>query len=183
MLQGMFIASKTWCISIVRAFQKSTKTKTPLFLFALQEEAAKILLAEFNLGCDVQHTEHVYRVYVTTFLGFGGNFARQRYEDLVLNETLNKNRYIWHELCASGIECHQVAEVKKKCSYPTKLHPCFLFLLTTLPTGQHLLETLQYSSAGSGSGCFLIFVIRTHKKVQQLIVMTSYCVSLRTSQD
>lgn len=69
-----------------------------LFFFSLdvllQEEAAKILLAEFNLGCDVQHTEHVYRVYVTTFLGFGGNFARQRYEDLVLNETLNKNRYI-----------------------------------------------------------------------------------------
>lgn len=51
------------------------------------------MLAEFNLGCDVQHTEHVYRVYVTTFLGFGGNFARQRYEDLVLNETLSKNRY------------------------------------------------------------------------------------------
>lgn len=59
-----------------------------------QEEAAKILLAEFNLGCDVQHTEHVYRVYVTTFLGFGGNFARQRYEELVLNETLNKNRLL-----------------------------------------------------------------------------------------
>ncbi|XP_070288641.1 ectonucleoside triphosphate diphosphohydrolase 7 [Myotis yumanensis] len=59
-----------------------------------QEEAAKILLAEFNLGCDVHHTEHVYRVYVTTFLGFGGNFARQRYEDLVLNETLNKNRLL-----------------------------------------------------------------------------------------
>lgn len=59
-----------------------------------QEEEAKILLAEFNLGCDVQHTEHVYRVYVTTFLGFGGNFARQRYEDLVLNETLTKNRLL-----------------------------------------------------------------------------------------
>ncbi|KAL1789080.1 ectonucleoside triphosphate diphosphohydrolase 7 [Sigmodon hispidus] len=59
-----------------------------------QEEEAKILLAEFNLGCDVQHTEHVYRVYVTTFLGFGGNFARQRYEELVLNETLNKNRLL-----------------------------------------------------------------------------------------
>ncbi|XP_036192267.1 ectonucleoside triphosphate diphosphohydrolase 7 isoform X2 [Myotis myotis] len=59
-----------------------------------QEEAAKILLAEFNLGCDVHHTEHVYRVYVTTFLGFGGNFARQRYEDLVLNETLNKNKLL-----------------------------------------------------------------------------------------
>ncbi|CAH6953856.1 ectonucleoside triphosphate diphosphohydrolase 7 [Phodopus roborovskii] len=59
-----------------------------------QEEEAKILLAEFNLGCDVQHTEHVYRVYVTTFLGFGGNFARQRYEELVLNETLNRNRLL-----------------------------------------------------------------------------------------
>ncbi|XP_064418998.1 ectonucleoside triphosphate diphosphohydrolase 7 [Latimeria chalumnae] len=59
-----------------------------------QEEAAKTLLAEFNLGCDVQHTEHVYRVYVTTFLGFGGNFARQRYEDLVLNDTLTKAKLL-----------------------------------------------------------------------------------------
>ncbi|KFR02230.1 Ectonucleoside triphosphate diphosphohydrolase 7, partial [Opisthocomus hoazin] len=58
-----------------------------------QEEAAKSLLAEFNLGCDVQHTGHVYRVYVNTFLGFGGNFARQRYEDLVLNQTYVHNRY------------------------------------------------------------------------------------------
>ncbi|XP_048713235.2 ectonucleoside triphosphate diphosphohydrolase 7 [Caretta caretta] len=57
-----------------------------------QEEAAKSLLAEFNLGCDVQHTEHVYRVYVSTFLGFGGNFARQRYEELMLNQTRALNR-------------------------------------------------------------------------------------------
>ncbi|CAM2117938.1 unnamed protein product [Caretta caretta] len=57
-----------------------------------QEEAAKSLLAEFNLGCDVQHTEHVYRVYVSTFLGFGGNFARQRYEELMLNQTRAHNR-------------------------------------------------------------------------------------------
>ncbi|XP_009878780.1 PREDICTED: ectonucleoside triphosphate diphosphohydrolase 7, partial [Charadrius vociferus] len=57
-----------------------------------QEEAAKSLLAEFNLGCDVQHTGHVYRVYVNTFLGFGGNFARQRYEDVVLNQTYVQNR-------------------------------------------------------------------------------------------
>ncbi|KAK0137243.1 Ectonucleoside triphosphate diphosphohydrolase 7 [Merluccius polli] len=47
----------------------------------------KSLLAEFNLGCDVEKTQHVYRVYVTTFLGFGGNMARQRYEDLVVNST------------------------------------------------------------------------------------------------
>ncbi|NXB67309.1 ENTP4 diphosphohydrolase, partial [Struthidea cinerea] len=47
----------------------------------LQEEVAKSLLAEVNLGCDAHQTEHVYRVYVATFLGFGGNAARQRYED------------------------------------------------------------------------------------------------------
>ncbi|XP_010211420.1 PREDICTED: ectonucleoside triphosphate diphosphohydrolase 7, partial [Tinamus guttatus] len=56
-----------------------------------QEEAAKSLLAEFNLGCDVQHAGHIYRVYVNTFLGFGGNFARQRYEELVLNQTYAHN--------------------------------------------------------------------------------------------
>ncbi|TDH15645.1 hypothetical protein EPR50_G00011510 [Perca flavescens] len=59
-----------------------------------QEEASKSVLAEFNLGCDVEHTQHVYRVYVTTFLGFGGNMARQRYEDRLVNDTLAKNRFL-----------------------------------------------------------------------------------------
>ncbi|XP_030058794.1 ectonucleoside triphosphate diphosphohydrolase 7 [Microcaecilia unicolor] len=59
-----------------------------------EEEAAKAMLAEFNLGCDLQHTDHVYRVYVTTFLGFGGNFARQRYEDMIFNKTLASNRFL-----------------------------------------------------------------------------------------
>ncbi|XP_057698917.1 ectonucleoside triphosphate diphosphohydrolase 7-like isoform X1 [Corythoichthys intestinalis] len=54
-----------------------------------QEEAAKSVLAEFNLGCDVEHTQHVYRVYVTTFLGFGGNMARQRYDDRLVNSTIS----------------------------------------------------------------------------------------------
>lgn len=57
-----------------------------------QEEVAKNLLAEFNLGCDVHQTEHVYRVYVATFLGFGGNAARQRYEDKIFANTVQKNR-------------------------------------------------------------------------------------------
>lgn len=74
----------------------------------------------------MQHTEHVYRVYVTTFLGFGGNFARQRYEDLVLNETLSQNRYIGHEICASDMVYHQVADIKKIYSYPAEIHSCFL---------------------------------------------------------
>lgn len=59
-----------------------------------EEEAGKTVLAEFNLGCDVEHTQHVYRVYVTTFLGFGGNMARQRYEDQLVNKTLSKNRFL-----------------------------------------------------------------------------------------
>ncbi|XP_041640956.1 ectonucleoside triphosphate diphosphohydrolase 7-like [Cheilinus undulatus] len=59
-----------------------------------EEEAGKSVMAEFNLGCDVEHTQHVYRVYVTTFLGFGGNMARQRYEDQLVNNTLAKNRFL-----------------------------------------------------------------------------------------
>ncbi|XP_078079243.1 ectonucleoside triphosphate diphosphohydrolase 4-like isoform X1 [Mustelus asterias] len=67
-----------------------------------QEEAAKGLLAEFNLGCDLHHTEHMYRVYVTTFLGFGGNYARQRYEDLIFNNTTNTNRLLGHRMGMSA---------------------------------------------------------------------------------
>ncbi|CAG5945733.1 unnamed protein product [Menidia menidia] len=67
---------------------------TDLLACGLQEEAGKGVLAEFNLGCDVEHTQHVYRVYVTTFLGFGGNMARQRYEDRLFNGTLAKNRLL-----------------------------------------------------------------------------------------
>uniref|UniRef100_A0A3B5LXQ6 nucleoside-triphosphate phosphatase n=1 Tax=Xiphophorus couchianus TaxID=32473 RepID=A0A3B5LXQ6_9TELE len=62
-----------------------------------EEEAGKSVLAEFNLGCDVEQTQHVYRVYVTTFLGFGGNMARQRYEDQLANSTISKNRFLTTE--------------------------------------------------------------------------------------
>lgn len=58
------------------------------------EEVAKGLLAEFNLGCDAHQTEHVYRVYVATFLGFGGNAARRRYEDGLLSSSPLRNRLL-----------------------------------------------------------------------------------------
>ncbi|XP_060786682.1 ectonucleoside triphosphate diphosphohydrolase 4 isoform X2 [Neoarius graeffei] len=58
------------------------------------EEVAKNLLAEFNLGCDAHRTEHVYRVYVSTFLGFGGNAARQRYEENLISSTRLQNRLL-----------------------------------------------------------------------------------------
>uniref|UniRef100_A0AAY4AT28 nucleoside-triphosphate phosphatase n=1 Tax=Denticeps clupeoides TaxID=299321 RepID=A0AAY4AT28_9TELE len=59
-----------------------------------QEEVAKNLLAEFNLGCDAHRTEHVYRVYVSTFLGFGGNAARQRYEENLVSKTVLQNKLL-----------------------------------------------------------------------------------------
>lgn len=61
-------------------------------VFGSQEEVAKNLLAEFNLGCDAHRTEHVYRVYVSTFLGFGGNAARQRYEENLMRKTITRNK-------------------------------------------------------------------------------------------
>ncbi|XP_021116941.1 ectonucleoside triphosphate diphosphohydrolase 4 isoform X3 [Heterocephalus glaber] len=68
--------------------------ETVSFASSQQEEVAKNLLAEFNLGCDVHQTEHVYRVYVATFLGFGGNAARQRYEDRLFASVFQKNRLL-----------------------------------------------------------------------------------------
>nr|XP_031362567.1 ectonucleoside triphosphate diphosphohydrolase 4 [Lonchura striata domestica] len=56
------------------------------------EEVAKSLLAEVNLGCDAHQTEHVYRVYVATFLGFGGNAARRRYEESLFSSSLLRSR-------------------------------------------------------------------------------------------
>ncbi|XP_064631569.1 ectonucleoside triphosphate diphosphohydrolase 4-like isoform X2 [Lineus longissimus] len=49
----------------------------------------KNLMAEFNLGCKNSDAEHTYRVYVTTFLGFGANEARNRYEQMFVNETIS----------------------------------------------------------------------------------------------
>ncbi|XP_060106794.1 ectonucleoside triphosphate diphosphohydrolase 4 isoform X1 [Heteronotia binoei] len=68
--------------------------KTVSFASSQQEEVAKNLLAEFNLGCDAHQTEHVYRVYVATFLGFGGNAARQRYADSIFANTIFRNRLL-----------------------------------------------------------------------------------------
>lgn len=77
------------------SLQIAYEVANPLvFASPAQEEAARGLLAEFNLGCDVHHTEHVYRVYVSTFLGYGGNYARQRYKDLIFNNITTANRLL-----------------------------------------------------------------------------------------
>ncbi len=61
----------------------------PIFIIGLQGEQAKGLMAEFNLGCDIHDYDHEYRVYVTTFLGYGANVARSRYEKMMINYDLN----------------------------------------------------------------------------------------------
>ncbi|XP_054628848.1 ectonucleoside triphosphate diphosphohydrolase 4 isoform X2 [Dunckerocampus dactyliophorus] len=68
--------------------------KTVSFTSPQQEEIAKNLLAEFNLGCDAHRTDHVYRVYVSTFLGFGGNTAHQRYEESLIRSTATRNKLL-----------------------------------------------------------------------------------------
>lgn len=49
------------------------------------------LSAQVNLGCDSHKTTHNYHLYVATFLGFGGNAARDRFTKLVItkNRTLS----------------------------------------------------------------------------------------------
>jgi len=49
-------------------------------------EKDKAQVAEINLGCLEHDTEHTYRVFVTTYLGFGANEAIRRHERTLLLE-------------------------------------------------------------------------------------------------
>lgn len=46
-------------------------------------------IAEFNLGCKNNDLDHTYRVYVTTYLGFGANEAREHYEEILLTSNVS----------------------------------------------------------------------------------------------
>uniref|UniRef100_UPI00398F80C0 ectonucleoside triphosphate diphosphohydrolase 4-like isoform X2 n=1 Tax=Pristiophorus japonicus TaxID=55135 RepID=UPI00398F80C0 len=112
-------------------------TNPVTFVSPEQEEAAKSLLAEFNLGCDIQNTEHVYRVYVTTFLGFGGNYARQRYEDLIFNNITTTNRLLEQHIGVSAEGPY--------------LDPCLS--VETTDTIQKSEQTLHLKGAGNFDKC------------------------------
>lgn len=59
--------------------------------YEVDQEAAKgvptDLMAEFNLGCQENDMDHTYRLYVTTFLGFGANSALDRYEASLIHKS------------------------------------------------------------------------------------------------
>lgn len=38
-----------------------------IFSSKQEKEAAKCILADFNMGCEVEHTDHVYRVHLSGF--------------------------------------------------------------------------------------------------------------------
>jgi len=50
-------------------------------------EKDKAQVAEINLGCKDHDTEHTYRLFVTTFLGFGANQAMARYQRQLFLQT------------------------------------------------------------------------------------------------
>ncbi|GFO40951.1 ectonucleoside triphosphate diphosphohydrolase 7 [Plakobranchus ocellatus] len=52
------------------------------------------LISEINLGCQDSDLEHSYKIYVTTFLGYGANSARERYENMLIQETKSKSQRI-----------------------------------------------------------------------------------------
>lgn len=58
----------------------------------VKEGPAKNLMAEFNLGCKSTDLDHNYQLYVSTFLGFGANSARERYEQMLLQLYANSSQ-------------------------------------------------------------------------------------------
>lgn len=56
-------------------------------VFSFYQDHEKSQVAEINLGCKDHDTEHTYRIFVTTFLGYGANEALARHRrDLVLSQ-------------------------------------------------------------------------------------------------
>ena len=68
------------------SMQLAMEITTNLQLEGMSEKD-KAQVAEINLGCMEHDTEHTYRVFVTTYLGFGANEAMRRHERTLFLET------------------------------------------------------------------------------------------------
>jgi len=62
---------------------------------APNESVPAELRATINLGCDAHATVHEYKIYVTTFLGYGTDLARKRYIDNMVST--NKKQIKAHQ--------------------------------------------------------------------------------------
>lgn len=72
------------------SMQTAVEVISRVQLESLQAEEKINNLAEFNLGCLEHGEDHVYRVYVTTYLGLGANEVLKLYESqLIENATKN----------------------------------------------------------------------------------------------
>merc|ERR550517_1121095 len=69
------------------SMQAAMEITTNLQLEGMTEKD-KSQVAEINLGCQEHDTEHTYRVFVTTYLGFGANEAMRRHERTLFLESL-----------------------------------------------------------------------------------------------
>lgn len=82
-------------------------------------------MAEFNLGCQNNDHDHTYKVYVTTFLGFGANEAQERHEEGLIKQAMASqqktselvnitNRYIKTMVFKmdSLLKCNDIPEVQ-----------------------------------------------------------------------
>lgn len=88
------------------------------------EEVPSSQYSEVNLGCKQSDKNHKYRIYVTTFLGYGANVARKRYEQLLIETELSS--------VIGNISSHSITGLTK--DHPIK-DPC-------LPKGMP--ETVDY---------------------------------------
>ncbi|CAG2103898.1 unnamed protein product [Medioppia subpectinata] len=77
--------------SVQIAFEITSNTQFQSLQNKHSSQELNALVSEFNLGCDEHDSDHNYRLYVTTYLGLGANFARNTYVNALISSTINTN--------------------------------------------------------------------------------------------
>ncbi|XP_023347049.1 ectonucleoside triphosphate diphosphohydrolase 7, partial [Eurytemora carolleeae] len=72
------------------SMQIALEITTNLQLEEMQEKD-KNQIVEINLGCTDHDVEHTYRVFVSTYLGFGANQAKERHERTLFLDAVLKD--------------------------------------------------------------------------------------------